>query len=316
MFQLTEMTEAMLASVTNRTETHGDERKPAVSLGFELTLPNTVLDSIDPTLREALYKAKPDAEPELPGMVQTTPILRCNSIDRVTLPTNYTGWTLAVDDGIDETQPMVFGGCKVDKFAVEAKQGGTVVLRLRVGTSDIDAERLGKLGMHNGQPVWVTITKPAAAPDAIDGSTEAFERDHPGASSADDGPGLFDESAADAATEAFLGVHGSSSDEVDGDGGDTDDDGQPPDTGHGAAHDALVEQAEASADRRMRGVEPRYRNAATGETWSGRGLKPRWLTAALESGRTLDEFALAPTSEGVEASRRRMQGAAAHGGGA
>jgi DNA-binding protein H-NS len=37
-------------------------------------------------------------------------------------------------------------------------------------------------------------------------------------------------------------------------------------------------------------VPPKYRNAATGDTWSGRGLQPNWLKAALASGRTLDEF--------------------------
>jgi DNA-binding protein H-NS len=37
-------------------------------------------------------------------------------------------------------------------------------------------------------------------------------------------------------------------------------------------------------------VPPKYRNAATGDTWSGRGLQPNWLKAALASGRKLDEF--------------------------
>jgi DNA-binding protein H-NS len=36
----------------------------------------------------------------------------------------------------------------------------------------------------------------------------------------------------------------------------------------------------------------RYRNAATGETWSGRGLMPRWLKAALEGGASLSDFDL------------------------
>jgi DNA-binding protein H-NS len=37
-------------------------------------------------------------------------------------------------------------------------------------------------------------------------------------------------------------------------------------------------------------VAAKYRDPATGSTWTGRGLKPRWLAAALESGRTQDEF--------------------------
>jgi DNA-binding protein H-NS len=39
-------------------------------------------------------------------------------------------------------------------------------------------------------------------------------------------------------------------------------------------------------------VAAKYRNAATGESWSGRGLKPKWLNAALASGRSLADFAL------------------------
>jgi DNA-binding protein H-NS len=39
-------------------------------------------------------------------------------------------------------------------------------------------------------------------------------------------------------------------------------------------------------------VAAKYRNPVTGQTWSGRGLKPTWLKAALDSGRTLADFAL------------------------
>jgi DNA-binding protein H-NS len=49
----------------------------------------------------------------------------------------------------------------------------------------------------------------------------------------------------------------------------------------------------APAARRPGGgakVPPKYRNAATGDTWSGRGLQPNWLKAALASGRKLDDF--------------------------
>lgn len=39
-------------------------------------------------------------------------------------------------------------------------------------------------------------------------------------------------------------------------------------------------------------VAPKYRNSATGDTWSGRGLQPKWLKAALGAGRKLSDFAL------------------------
>lgn len=39
-------------------------------------------------------------------------------------------------------------------------------------------------------------------------------------------------------------------------------------------------------------VAAKYRNSATGETWSGRGLQPRWLKAALASGKRIEDFAV------------------------
>jgi DNA-binding protein H-NS len=37
-------------------------------------------------------------------------------------------------------------------------------------------------------------------------------------------------------------------------------------------------------------VKPKYRDARTGETWAGRGVQPRWLTAALKAGKKLDDY--------------------------
>ena len=39
-------------------------------------------------------------------------------------------------------------------------------------------------------------------------------------------------------------------------------------------------------------VAPKYRDPVSGQTWSGRGQKPRWLTAAIATGKTPDDFAL------------------------
>src|SRR6476620_5758158 len=36
-------------------------------------------------------------------------------------------------------------------------------------------------------------------------------------------------------------------------------------------------------------VPPKYRGPS-GETWAGRGVKPRWLVDALKGGRKIDEF--------------------------
>jgi DNA-binding protein H-NS len=50
-----------------------------------------------------------------------------------------------------------------------------------------------------------------------------------------------------------------------------------------------------------RKVPPKYRGPG-GETWAGRGARPRWLVALIKQGRKLDEFAI----EKSAAARKRV----------
>lgn len=34
----------------------------------------------------------------------------------------------------------------------------------------------------------------------------------------------------------------------------------------------------------------RFRDPATGQTWTGRGLRPKWLQARIDEGRQINEF--------------------------
>lgn len=41
-----------------------------------------------------------------------------------------------------------------------------------------------------------------------------------------------------------------------------------------------------------RKVAAKYRDPATGQAWSGRGLQPKWLKAALATGKKLEDYAV------------------------
>jgi DNA-binding protein H-NS len=57
---------------------------------------------------------------------------------------------------------------------------------------------------------------------------------------------------------------------------------------------------ERPASKRSRApVAPKYRHPETGATWSGRGLKPRWLAAALGAGDRLERFLIADEPRGA-----------------
>ena len=50
-------------------------------------------------------------------------------------------------------------------------------------------------------------------------------------------------------------------------------------------------------------VPPKYRSRS-GETWAGRGAKPRWLVAAIKGGRKLDDFLINKTARKKRRKRR------------
>jgi DNA-binding protein H-NS len=62
-----------------------------------------------------------------------------------------------------------------------------------------------------------------------------------------------------------------------------------------------------SVGRGVRGkVAPKYRNPENpSETWAGRGLKPRWLAAAIKSGKKLDDFSISGAANGAKKPRKK-----------
>ncbi|MFM7009219.1 MAG: H-NS family nucleoid-associated regulatory protein [Betaproteobacteria bacterium] len=48
-------------------------------------------------------------------------------------------------------------------------------------------------------------------------------------------------------------------------------------------------------------MAPKYKDPETGATWTGRGLKPKWLANALAAGREICEFAIKEPQAETEA---------------
>src|SRR5277367_1536946 len=60
--------------------------------------------------------------------------------------------------------------------------------------------------------------------------------------------------------------------------------------------------------RGSRAVAPKYRNPENpAETWAGRGLKPRWLAAAIKSGKKLEDFAISGSVKGGAKKARKKR---------
>ena len=52
-----------------------------------------------------------------------------------------------------------------------------------------------------------------------------------------------------------------------------------------------AKKAKKSGDKRSV-VAPKYRDSATGMTWTGRGKQPKWLAAYIKSGKKIADFAI------------------------
>jgi DNA-binding protein H-NS len=72
--------------------------------------------------------------------------------------------------------------------------------------------------------------------------------------------------------------------------------------------DALVHASNGRISA-MKGVKvkPKYRDARTGDTWAGRGVQPRWLTAALKTGKKLEDFLIDKSSHAPARKARRKR---------
>jgi DNA-binding protein H-NS len=68
----------------------------------------------------------------------------------------------------------------------------------------------------------------------------------------------------------------------------------------------------ALGDKRGK-VAPKYRNPENpSETWTGRGLRPRWLAAALKTGKKITDFQIGGLAVAAPSHRRKRKSKTTH----
>lgn len=300
-FELLTRTEATLTTFTGRVETHGKSKLPAVSIRLRFSGPNTLLDLLSPTARKTFYMAEPGQE-DLPGVEPTTPLLRSKDIKHWSPETSHEGWT--VDRTGNEEDDIELGGSKIDGFTCDLFENpARVEIECRIGTHHLSPDQAGFLWSKQQQKVFVMLAAPLTQQTNPDAGKEA----DPNQLTLDGSTGgaISEPSAARAAAEAEFSGGAKRGDDwpfprngdVAFDGAiDGDDDTQ--DAGEHLAGDVDKHGAEPTAktpaqikrESRFPSQGAKYRDPASGQTWSGRGLKPKWLSVALASGKTLADF--------------------------
>lgn len=138
MFTIVE-TNALVKNINPRTENHGDDPVLACDVSLEFTASNKLLMQMDPKLLACLYqKEAANADEEVQDRLELDeedflphrkfPLLGV-------IPWHYegAGYTFQLmDERLSGTEITQVKDCKVNNFKVECKDGGTVILTVRV----------------------------------------------------------------------------------------------------------------------------------------------------------------------------------------
>ena len=196
-FEIEDFTPVKITSVNPRSERHGpEELHPAVDLHISLTTGNNILTALDGKLLDALYTKNANADQggqqSLDGVeeVSNLPNLKFPLMGALKWKKDLVGYTLTVQHGVGSD--IVLTGCKVNNFTIDPKEGGSVDLKFRVQSSDVDERTLGKLGLLVQNEVDVMLLAPEAKQDgqqdienplpfALDDSDKQVENPFPSA---------------------------------------------------------------------------------------------------------------------------------------
>jgi len=247
-FDLPAQCRVKLTKATPRKETHGKDLVQAISLRLEWwPTDNAAVNLLHDGLQDALWWVPPEAAAQ--GSVEgVPPVKKHRRVPTMAMPIkvelSLSGYTLTIDHGIDDSTALELYAATLDKFEVEAKEGGSVVIRWSLASNkQITPQLVGALCGLEGCEVVVTLTPPK--PDTvIDGSKEAFQADHPDAG------------------DLFAAEHGSAAEGGDGSTGpEGDGEGEADDDGSGHPDAGAAEQAELEAGMRESiaadGVKPK-----------------------------------------------------------
>lgn len=261
MFELTDTTSLKVAKVTPRKEIHGDDNIQAISLRLSLTAENRLLDRLHPELLDMLFYDPPEvaAQLALDGVPPVKKHRRCVAVVQpLKLDREHSGYTVTIAHGIDDESALELYGCTVNKFAVEAMEGGTVEVSWNVSSNrSITPELVGLLCAKEGEWVDARMVAPVFEEgQTIDGTTEGYERDR----------GIGGQDAGDLFSEQHGGEGQEPADQQHaGDFGQDDDgdDAQATGTGDAAAFEAGVAASMAEAGLKPK-AEPRGRRPSLG----------------------------------------------------
>lgn len=167
-----------LMNVNPRTEKHGQDDVLAVDLKIEWRTSNDVLAKFSPTLKDSLYCKAESPQGELVEEVQHTPNLRHPFMGAFKWALEIPCAEFRVHHGIRDDNDIVFAEAKVNHFAFECQEGGTIAIffRVQVLPDEIQIAKLMTL-LNKEVHVSLEITMPTIDDDDDSGTNQSLDSD-------------------------------------------------------------------------------------------------------------------------------------------
>ena len=162
MFELDHQ-KSKLSSVNPRAELHGEDKKHALDLVFEMKVSNDVLSFFDPSLKSALYKANDNTagQAELIQEPGHLPQLKFPKMGAIKWGYEGAGYEVTVHYGVSGKDDIRLTETQIDGFKFDCQDGGTVGVRFRV-IAHPDTPELGRLCELIQREVDITVVPPSA----------------------------------------------------------------------------------------------------------------------------------------------------------
>lgn len=157
---------AKLTNVNPRAELHGQDKKLAVDLKFEIKVSNDVLSEFDASLKGSLYKKADDGQGDLIADPGYLPTLKFPLMGAVKWGKSFDGYETVIHYGVSGAQDIHLVECAVDNFRFDCQDGGTVVVSFRV-IAHPEAAELGRLCEMIQQEVEMSLIEPQAKPETV-----------------------------------------------------------------------------------------------------------------------------------------------------
>jgi hypothetical protein len=178
-----------VVKTTPRQEKHGKEDRQAITVRLEWWwTDNEALNMLHPGLQDAAFYVPDEesAQEKIAGLKPVKKHLRVPGMWPQKAPmVDFSGYTIEIEHGIDDSTALTLYECKLDKFEVDAKEGGGGCIRFNAGSNQqITPELVGLLCSKERKEVKLMklIPPQIRAEDnagVIDGTSAAFKADNP-----------------------------------------------------------------------------------------------------------------------------------------